>query len=380
MPRDNTVDNAIAAAQEKMGAETIEGVDEETRQAEAPTDPVEEAETEEVETAESPEGEEQEEISDQAASAETETQEAAPTPEAVSTVAAPAFWTGDNKALFAKAPPEVQKAISEESLRIQQQMSRLANESQRGKAWEERVNSDFQTKEELDAHRAQLRLQGVGDEVGELHRYRAWNTVMKNDPLTAVRALIVEHGITREALNGETQSEGQERDFKDPRVDEIQEQLKQEREAREAAARAAEAQATGAKVAAWKTSNDRYGKPRAEFATLYAPQIDAEWQVVLNEAQSTGENITLEESLTRAHDRVQDRFFKAHGINPNQPKKPTQEQRAQHAEKVKGAITVATGAPRSDVVAKKPRREFKNDREWADAKVKAAEEKISRRH
>lgn len=377
------IDSAMDAAMEQIDAKSepteevkIEGVDENTE--ETPEAPQEEALEAKEEDSEESSEETAEEISDQTANAEeVVTQEAQPQAAATNVIAPPANWTADEKALFSKAPPELQKALVEREVRLQQLISRNANESQRGRQWETRVNSDFETKEELDAHRAMLKLKGINDEVGELHNYRAWNKLFRHDTVLGIQSLMQEHGVTLEELSGETQSEEQERYANDPRVDAIIEEMRQEREALEASKKEAERNALQSQINNWKVGNDKYGKPRAEFVQLYGPQIDMEWQQVINEAGQNGRELSLEDSLTEAFERVQSKVFKAHGINPNAPKAKTPEQVKAHASKVQAAVTKASGAPRSDTITKKARPEYKNDKERVEAAVKRAEEKLS---
>lgn len=371
------INNAIESAQEKLGVSDDKDIEAPKAESEATSEAPDTVEVEESTTETPLEESETETDTDQVANVESSTSEEQPQAAQTEQIEPPAFWTAERKALFSKAPPELKKAIAEEALRQQQHMSRLANESQRGKQWESRVNSDFQSKEEFEAHRAQLRLQGVQDEVAELHRYRDWNRLMKSDPITAVRGLIDQFQITPDELNSGALSDEQERYANDPRVDAVIEELRQEREAREQAERQREHQSLASQINTWKSGSDKFGKPRAEFSALYAPQIDSEWQQILNEAAQSGIQLSLEESLNHAYERVQGRIFKAHGINPSAPKQPTPEQRAAQVAKVQSAVTRASGAPRSDVITKKPRKQYKNDKERVEAAMKRAEEKIS---
>lgn len=379
---DNDLINAaMDAAEEQIG-----GVDESTVETapepEAAPEIEEKEEIEpEAEDSETLEASEEEQIPDNEAKAETVETEEGQTQEATQSevIAAPAILSAETKALWNKIPADVQKALSQDALRTQQQLSRLANESQRGKQWETRVNSDFQTKEDLDAHRAMLKLKGIQDEVGELHNYRAWNKLFRHDTVLGIQSLMQEHGVTLEELSGETLSEDQERYANDPRLDALIEDFKKEREARESEKKEAEQHTLRTKIDAWKATPDKYGKPKGEFCQLYAPQIDQEWQIVLNEAGENGENLSFEDSLNRAHERVQERIFKAHGINPNMPKPKTVEQRQAQTAKVQSAMVKASGAPRSETITKKARPEYKNDKERVDAAMKRAEAKLSAR-
>lgn len=371
------IDNAVDSAYEKIG-----GSDEKEPTIEADTDnspdskeesaPIEAADKESAETAEESQDEQ---LTDETAIAETSDQ--SPSEQLAETVEAPAILSAETKALWSKVPAEVQKALAADALRTQQQLSRLANESQRAKAWENRVNSDFSTKEDLDLHRAKLRANGMQDEVAELHNYRAWSKILAADPLTAVREIIVKHGITPEELNEGPLSEDQERFINDPRIDEIvndfrslKEQQEQERKAREAAE-------TATMVNNWKASTDKYGKPKADFASLYAPQIDQEFQRIISEAGQMGIQKSMPEFLDEAFYTVQDRIFKAHGINPTKPATKTPEQIAADTAKAQAAATKASGAPRTDVITKRPKKEYRNEKEWVNDIIDKAEQKIS---
>ncbi len=384
MKEDNVlVDNAIDQAFEKLevsdnAAETqgdipdknIEAASEEAEEGEKAANKGADSD-ESGDSGESEDGESTEEqISDEVADAEISDE--ASTEQVASGVEAPAFLSAETKALWSKIPADVQKALSQDALRTQQQLSRLANEGTRGKQWEQRVNSNFETKEELDAHRAQLRLQGIQDEVGELHNYRDWNKVLKNDPLTAVRSLIVQFGITKEELNGESFSEESEAAANHPSINDAIEQVKAEWKAEREQERAErERQNIHAEINAWKSGNDKYGKPRADFTVNYAPQIDAEFQRLVGEAGQLGIQKSLIEFTDEAFNNVQARIYKQFGYNPQKPVQ-TPEQREANLSKVKAAAQVASGAPRSDTITKRPKKEYKNEKEWVNDVVDQA--------
>ncbi len=357
------LDAALDAAEEKLAA-----------------DPKDEPKEEAVEKEEAPEVEEtpsedapKEQISDQEPSEEVSEE---PT-EVVeqSSLPAPAHWTAKTKALFSKAPPELQQALVEEAKLQQQHMGRLGNETNRAKQWETRVNSNFGSPEDLNKHRAIMRANGVTDEVEELHRYRAWNEVLSQDPLTAVRTWIVQHGITPEELNGESfgdENQGSSVN-QDPRIDELSSKFEQlEKEKQESVRRSEEEKFAGV-VNTWKSGNDRYGKPRSEFSKLYAPQIDQRWQEVLRQAAEVGEELTIDESLNRAFNDVQDSIYKAHGINPIVQKQQSKEELIAKSKKLNAIASKASGAPRTDVIAQKPKKTYKNDKEWVEAAMQRAE-------
>lgn len=353
------LDRALDAAEEKITAD-------------APV--TEEASAKEAVEAEPVEA--KEEISDEKADVEpTVTEEV---PETVTeAVTLPTSLSPKVRALLSKAPPELQQALVEEEIRKQQVMGRLANETQRAKSWETRVNSDFQSPDELNRHRATLKTLGVNDEIEELHRYRAWSSVIKSDPLTAIRSLIVQHGITPNELSGEYESDpSQYQSAPDPRVDELAQKLDAWEKEKEQALISQREQAFASEVTTWKSGNDRYGKPRADFSALYAPQIDGEWNQILNDAAQNGIQMSLEESLTEAFNRVQDKIYKTHGINP-QVAKPSREQLIANSQKSQAAVTKATGAPRTEQITQKPtqKKKYKNDKEWVEDAMRRAEER-----
>lgn len=358
------LDSALDAAEEKLGAETPI--------TEAPKESVKEVvEEPQAETTEP--AKEEKQISDEEANVQAPTVTEVAT-QVAPTVTAPTSLSPKLQSLFSTASPELKAALVEEETRRQQVMGRLANDTQRAKSWETRVNSDFQKPEDLQTHRATLKLQGLNDEVDELHRYRAWNTVFKTDPLSAVHKLMADNGITLEHLNGESFSEHQQQVASDPRLDDVVNKFEtfQKQQEKEKADRE-EAYLTS-QVNTWKSGIDKYGKPRSDFASLYAPQIDNEWRQVLTQAQEIGEQLSLEQSLDRAFDNVQSKIYKAHGINPASPK-PTKEQIVAVAAKTQAAVTKASGAPRTDVIAQRPKKKYKNDKEWVEAAMSRGEEK-----
>lgn len=366
---DGAMDKAeVAIAEPAAETPEIKGIDAQTETEPDQTPEPEAAKEEAAET-----------DSDQEASAETEPTDPTPETPAAETVEAPAFWTAETKALFSKASPELQKALSEEAKRQQQQVSRLANEAQRGKTFEQRVNADFSKPEELAAHKAQLRLLGVNDEVGELHRYRDWNRVLKSDPVTVINALIKEHGVTREELEGEPLSDDQQNAINDPRIDEVISEFRTLKEQQEAERKAREDAVLGAEINAFKAEKDSYGEPRAKFAALYAPQIDQVYHQVLAHNEENGISMSLKEALSHAYDHVQKQIYEAHGIRPNAPKPPSKETVIANAKKAQAAAVSATGAPRTDVITQKARKPYKNDKEMVDAAMNRALERSSAR-
>lgn len=367
------IDSAVDSALEKLDSNTEES----TIEPDHTEDSSAKTEESDKEPESGPDNVEQEEqISDETAIAENSDQ--SPTETVAETVEAPAILSAETKALWSKVPADVQKALAADALRTQQQLSRLANESQRAKAWDSRVNSDFSTKEDLDLHRAKLRANGMQDEVAELHNYRAWSKILAADPLTAVREIIVKHGITPEELNSDGPlSEDQERFINDPRIDEVVNDFKSYKEQQEQERKAREQEETANLVNNWKASADKYGKPKAEFAAIYAPQIDQKFQELIHDAAQMGIQKSMPEFLDEAFYAVQDKIFKAHGINPTKPSTKSPEQIAADTAKAQAAVSKASGAPRTDVITKRPKKEYKNEKEWVDDIIGKAEQRIS---
>lgn len=314
-----------------------------------------------------------EEISDQAASAETVAEEVQAEPVTEPEIPAPAFWSADEKALFAKAPREVQEVIARRELMLQQQISRAANGGKKAEEYEQRFYADFERPEAAQIHRDQMRAQGITDPIAELHRYRAWDRVFRGDIKTGISDLMRKNNLTPYDFTDEAQES--QAQYHDPRVDEIAAKAeaaeRKLQELQEAQAQREQAQLVTF-IETFKAGKDSWGQDRKEFATIYAPQIDAECTKLMSQGQA------LDVALNQAYESVKAQVNQLHGIKKPSPIAPkTTEQKIAEAKKAQAAASAQSGAPRTGMASQKPRLKGNNFNEKFDSAFNDAYERAS---
>ncbi len=315
-----------------------------------------------------PDPEDQTDLSDQEVNAElsTEVEAQSAQPEATSSITPPAFWPADKKALFAKAPVELQEYVAQRELGLQQHVSRLTNEAERGKQIISRLNSDFETPEELQSHKARLRADGISDEIEELHRYRAWDNVIRSDVRTYALGLLRNNGLTPQDLfNVELEDSYQS----DPRVDELTQQFKETQSTineLKAQRERLENEALTNKLETFKSGKDSFGQVRRQFVDMYEPQIST----VVTTLRQQNPGLAQEDLLSHAYEFVMKQVRDTFGIS----KPLTQESRPVDASKAKQVASSSNGAPKSGVANPKPKLKGKDFNEmFEDAYGQAAQ-------
>jgi chromosome segregation ATPase len=180
----------------------------------------------------------------------------------------PQFWTKEEKALFAKAPKEVQQAV-------------LKHENQRN-AWANKVATEIQPlkqkykeiEEAFAPVKRQLDLNHISE--GEAtKRILTWQQYLDN-PETRVqtfRDFLATYNLKPEDL---VQQESEEGSAYDPRVDELQKRLdeyEQKHTQTIQAQEAAQQQAFASTVQAWKNQTGEDGQPLRPNVDLFMHQI-----------------------------------------------------------------------------------------------------------
>lgn len=264
------------------------------------------------------------------------------------TIDPPQFWSADKKALFAKATPDLQKAIVEHEAQRNEYVHRLANESERGRAIEKRVSDVFKPYElKLKAH-------GINDPLQAAERLMAWNEIIESDPLTAVKTLMQRNGLTPQDLMYQDDGSGQPQQpyQSDPRVDEAIAKAEAAERRLQEWQQQQEAQALQSEVDAFKNSKDSTGQTRKAFAEMYAPQIAQAVEAI----SRLNPNLGTTERLTQAYDYVQAEVKKLLGVPAAIGQKPTAkpEQLVANAKKAQAAASSITGAPSSGTSPQRP--------------------------
>lgn len=313
-----------------------------------------------------------EEISGQKANEEQteagKTAEVAPeaTPEATEPpIEMPTFWPAEMKEAVAKTPREFQSMLANYEAQRTEWANRKANEAERGLAIEKRLYEDMgNDPEKVARHRAELQMQGVRDEIDELHRYRGWDKVFKTDVKAGISALMQKNGLTPQDF---LQDESQQTGYYDPRVDEAirdaQEAKKLAEQYRTEIEKERETQRTYAlksEIETFKDGKDSKGNIRRGYAELYAPQITQAADAIQRQYPS----MQMTEVLNHAYEFVLGEVSKLYPTQSVKAPVKTQEQVIAETKKAKAAAVGTNGAPATGAAV--PRRKAKSIDEAMD--------------
>lgn len=328
----SVIDLALDEAEEIIAAKAEVKADEEP-EAEAEVAP-------EPEPVEESDQEAKEEPVESQAQPEPEAVEAEPVAEPVG-IEPPRFWSAEKKAIFAKAPQEVQQAVLEYEKQRTEWANRLATESEQGRTYRQKVEESFAPYAET------LKAAGISDPIDAAKQLLEWNSVFEKDPVSGVLSLMQENGLTLEDLQqGGFQAAPQGPQYQDPRIEKA---LSEAAEAKKLAQEQLELvqqqqqQRFMAEVERFKTGKDSAGNVRKSFAEMYAPQISQ----MAEQIQRTTPNVSLHDALEHAYEEVLSSARRAFGVT-------TQAQQIQPA-KAKAAASSVVGAPSNGGVAKKPK-------------------------
>lgn len=277
-----------------------------------------------------------------------ETQE--PVTQADQTIEAPMFWSAEDKANFTKATPEVRKAV----LRYEEQRNKwgqqLQRDAERGKSYQARLYEGYEP-QQVQQHQAELKLNGIRDEVEELHRYRAWDKIFKSDPSRAISDLMKKNGLTPQAfIEGEENQE-----YVDPRIEQAiseAQAAKAQAEEIKASFEAQKNEAFKTQIDSFKSGKDSQGNTRKAFAEMYAPQISQAYDAIQG-----SQPMLMEQALHHAYEYVLDNARKQFGVGPAiaavAPK--AKEQVIAQAKKAQAASNSISGAPKSGISMSRPK-------------------------
>jgi len=262
----------------------------------------------------------------------------------------PAFWPDELKKAAAEAPKAVVEAFVKHDAQREEWARRTANEGARGKAFEQRMYEGYEP-QAIQAHRAKLQLQGLRDEVDELHRYRAWDTVFQSDAYTGIADLMQKNGFTPYDF---IQGASQEPQYQtDPRIEQELQDLrtvKQQFEEFQTRFKTQEEEGFRNSIESFKAGTDSSGQPRKQFAELYAPQITQTHEQI----QQMYPHLSFDECLNAAYEHTLSEVRKLHGATAPKPA-PKTETIIANAKKAQGAASSVVGTPRTETVTSKPR-------------------------
>lgn len=287
----------------------------------------------------------------------------------------PMFWSAERKALFAKAQPELKKAILDYEAQRNEYVNRITKESERGRTLEKRLNSDFSTQEEYRAHMDKLKLGGLNDEIEELHRYRAWNRSFDRDPIGAAIKLLQNHKLTPyDLMNENGQVVETQEPSEDPRIIEAQNKANEAIKKLEEFENRQKEQSLRTFAETFKNGKDSRGQVRKPFAEFHASQIDERANLLM----SGNPYMSLPDAVNQAYEEVLAQVSSIYGLNastqaPQAPKAPQQAQTA-NVVKAKAAASSVTGGPSSAVISAKSKLKGKTWNEIANSAIDFAEE------
>lgn len=256
----------------------------------------------------------------------------------------PMFWPAEKKAIFAKAPRELQAAFLEVDAQRNDWANRVARDAEKGKAIEKRANEVF------EPYKLELQANGIEDPFQAVSRLLAWNKIFEKDPVEGILGLMKKNGITPEHLS-QGSAYGKPEQSIDPYMEEVRREAEEARKTAEALRSEIEEQKTQvlkAQIEAFKTGLDSSGKSRRQFAELYAPQITNVVQAI----QQANPEASLFESLNQAYEYVRAEVGKLHGI-PDQKEK--REAVVMQAKKAQNAASSVNGAPSKGISLVKPK-------------------------
>lgn len=266
----------------------------------------------------------------------------------------PTFWSADKKDAFVKAPREVQEAVLAYENQRNEWANRIASEAQRGKAFDKRLYEDMgNDPEAIKIHKSKLALNGVKDEVEELHRYRQWDTVFNTDPYTGIADLMKKNNLTPyDFIEGASQEAQYQTD---PRIEQELEAVRQTKEEVARIKEQLELQEQTrfmSEIETFKSGKDSAGQVRKSFAEAYAPQIDQAYKYIAENNPS----MSFQEALNHAYEYVLSEARKLHGVTSQpQPVVKTPEKVIATAKKAQNAASSVTGAPANGTSASRPR-------------------------
>lgn len=325
-----------------------------------------------------------EQVSDQVADAGAEGEQPGLEIPDAPTFEAPVFWPAELKAAAAECKTDAERALvakfAAHDAQREEWARRTASEAKRGKEFEQRLYADMESPEDVQRHKAQLRLNGVRDEVDELHRYRAWDKVITTDPETAIQDLIRKNNLQHRFSFAEDQGHLQAPSVSDPRVETALQ----------------EAQAAKAEFAEWKANQERRereteltmfkegkdsaGNVRAAFVDAYAPQI-AEAVKAIREQYP---HMPRSEVLNHAYEFQLGEVRKLHGISYGKPVSAAQSVATKpvakpDASKAKAAASGVTGAPANGGTVQRPRLKGDSFNDKLNSAMDNAEEQLGSR-
>lgn len=254
----------------------------------------------------------------------------------------PVFWSAEDKAAFAKAPKDVQGAISRYEAQRNEWANRINSETAEARTVKKQLDDVF------EPYKLKYQANGLKTPIEVTERLLAWNEVFEKDVKTGIVDLMRKNGLSPADLMNEDQGQF---DQPDPQIAEALSQAQAARQAAEELKQQLEQQQQStlkASIDQWKTGADSTGQPRKAFAEMYSFQIDQAAAVI----SKNNPTMPILDVLSSAYEYVLTEARKVHGVN-GLPK-PVAKQAVSVA-KAKAAASGVTGGPSSGTNAPRPR-------------------------
>lgn len=266
--------------------------------------------------------------------AEIKTPEAQPDRQAqpVEPIQPPQFWKAEHREHFAKAPPEVQKAILDYEQQRNQWANRVANEAREARTFQKQFGSV------IEPHLSRLKVSGV-QPVEAIDKLLRWSDILDDEStrVDGFNRLLATYGLTPEHL----MQQGQEGSSVDPVYSQINSELSELKAWKEEQLRAREEQQQQQQayelqneIATIQSEKDRSGNPAFPRFDVYSPHM-AQIIPQLREAYPMATNVDL---IRAAYTHVDQQLGKM--FPSAQPQSTQPDANAQRIERAKKAASL----------------------------------------
>lgn len=212
------------------------------------------------------------------------------------------FWSSREKSVLAKVPQELRgelaSIIAQKEAQRNEWVNKVTAKAEKGLTYAKRTDEVFAPYSE------RLKASGAKDVFEVFGRMLEWDRQFSTDPVLAIQELVKRNQITAEEIFGGANSQyDSQAEYADPRVEQALEEAREAKrlaeEYRQNVSRQQDAAITQ-EVENFRKGTDSLGRPRAEFAKLFAPQISK----VYSEIVERSNGISVTDALDQAYEYV----------------------------------------------------------------------------
>lgn len=265
-------------------------------------------------------------------------------------VNAPHFWSPENKALFSRADPGLQKAITGEVQKIEEWARGIAQEAKGAVEFQGQLNQVF------EPYSTKFRKIGATP-LQVVDRLMAWQDELDLNPAGAIRKLLASYNLSPEHLMAMAEGDPYEQ-YADPRVDEAQKRIDELESQIQAMTQAAQ----GQRVQAVQSALDKFINETDEQGNLVHPHVNKlEPQIVHYTRQIRASQPMLSEyqvlktAYARVMSDIEENFVqpKISTVQNQVQKQEVDQKRAEQAKRA--ASTSLRGSPAPGAVSSRPK-------------------------